>query len=138
MLTGLMLTLLLQTQFQSPSCAAGEGWNFVVRGRDIEKSPRWNERESTPPFSPRAAVRSARAFLRQMNCKDADSWEVLEVALRPIRGEPDLWIYVIRFGEPLPIAKGSVGSVFQRVVDVPVLMSGATVPHSVGAWPPPK
>lgn len=137
MLHALMLMLLLQTQFQSPSCAAGEAWQFVVRGHEIDKNPRWSERNDRPPLAPRAAVRSARAFLRQMKCKDADAWEVLEVALRPIGGERDLWIYVVKFGEPLPVPKGSViGSVFPRVVDVPVLMDGTTVPHSVGTRPP--
>jgi hypothetical protein len=43
MLSAVMFALLLQVRFQSPSCTAGEEWEFVVRGRDVDRSPRWPE-----------------------------------------------------------------------------------------------
>jgi hypothetical protein len=73
-----------------------------------------------------------------MSCKDAGAWEVVEVGLRPIRSERDVWIYVVKLQEPLPTLKGSAGSMFPRVVDIPVLLDGTALVPSVGPWPPPR
>lgn len=137
MLTAILFTLLLQTRFQSPSCIAGEGWEFVVRSRDLEKSPRWHETSDTPPLAPRGAIRAARSLLVRMSCKAADEWEVAAVALRPIAGERDGWIYVVTFVEPLRTPKIAVlGSTLRRPVDIPVLLDGTALTPAVGPWPP--
>jgi hypothetical protein len=70
-----------------------------------------------------------------MSCKDAEAWELAEITLRPIAGEREVWVYVVRFQEPLRIPPGSVaGSVLRRVVDVPVLLDGTALAPSVGGW----
>lgn len=61
MLVGVLLTALLQVRFQSPSCVASKGWNFAVRGRDVDKSPRWPETNDAPPLAARVAIRAARS-----------------------------------------------------------------------------
>lgn len=62
MLSAVMFALLLQMRFQSPSCIAGEGWEFLVRGTDVDKSPRWSETSDAPPLTPRAAVLHGRCW----------------------------------------------------------------------------
>ena len=137
MLATVLLTLLLQMRFQSPGCVAGEGWEFVVRGRDMDKSPRWPEANDAPPLPARAAIRAARSLLSRLSCKDADKWELAAVALRPVAGEQDRWVYVVTFVEPLVLPNGSVvGSMLRRPVDVPVLLDGTALTPVVGAWPP--
>lgn len=101
MLVAVLLVLILQTRLQSPSCTAGEGWELVVRGAGVDKSSRWPDADDAPPLPPRTAVRAARAFLEHMSCKDAGEWELASVALRPVAGERDVWVYVVTFVEPL-------------------------------------
>ena len=137
MLTAVLLTVLLQTRLQSPSCIAGEGWEFVLRGRDVDKSPRWSEANDAPPLPARAAIRAARSLLERMSCNDVDKWDLSAVALRPVAGERDVWVYVVTFVEPLAPLKGSaLGSTLRRSVDVPVLLDGTALMPAVGAWPP--
>lgn len=142
MLLCLIVTLLVQTprftsRFTSPSCVPTEGWGFVIAGRDLEKSPRWKPTDDTPPVSARAAERAARAFLRRVPCKDADAWELQQIALQPLPGERDVWVYVIKYTEPLPLQKGpAVGSFIPRIVEVPVLLDGRVPTTSSGPWPP--
>jgi hypothetical protein len=136
MVDAFTVALLLQMWFQSPSCTPGEGWEFVVGGRYLERSPRWPAGTDSPPLAPRAAVRSARSLLHLMSCKDAETWEVVEVALRRLGGEGDVWVYLVRFQEPLRVAKGSVGVTAARVLDVPVLLDGTALRPAVGSWPP--
>ena len=137
MLTAVLVTLLLQTRFQSPSCVAGEGWEFVVRSRDLGKSPHWSQANDNPPLAARAAIRAARAVLSRMACKDPDHWELAAVALRPVAGESDTWMYVVTFVEPFAPPRGSVaGSALRRSVDIPVLLDGNALTPSVGPWPP--
>jgi hypothetical protein len=133
-----VLTLVLQAQqFQSPSCVEGQGWNYVIRERDLGKTPRWGEPQDAPPLPPRAAIRSAREFLRRMTCQGVDQWEVHQVALQPIAGTLDVWVYLVKFVEPSRVPKrGSAGSFFPRAVDVVVLLDGTAVAPSVGPWPP--
>jgi hypothetical protein len=101
MIGAVLFALLLQTRIQSPSCTAGEGWQFVVRSRDVDKSPRWIESLDAPPLPPRAAVRAARSMLGKMSCKDAERWELAAVALRPFAGAPNVWIYMVTLAEPV-------------------------------------
>jgi hypothetical protein len=137
MLNAVILMLLLQVRFESPGCMAGEGWSFALGARELDSSPRWQESVDEPPLAPRAAIRAARSLLGHMSCKQADSWEVVDVALRPVKGERNVWIYVVKFQEPLALKKGSaVGSVFPRVVDILVLLDGTAVTPSVASWPP--
>lgn len=137
MLSAFMFTLLLQMRFQTPSCIAGEGWAFVVRGRDVDKSPRWQETRDAPPLAPRAAIRAARATLGRMSCKESEEWELVAVALRPVAGEPDVWVYLVTLMEPLRMPKASaLGSIARRTVDIPVLLDGTALTPSVGPWPP--
>src|SRR5258706_3061221 len=140
MVVPFVLTLVLAAQqFQSPSCIEGQGWSYVVRERDLGKTPRWRQQDDVPPLAPRAAVRSARESLRRMTCKDVDRWEVRQVALQPIASAADVWVYVIKFAEPLAMPTRAVaGSGFPRVVDVVVLLDGTAVAPSVGPWPPPR
>ena len=67
MLDAFLLMLLLQARFQSPSCAAGEGWIFILRGADLDKTPRWHNSTDAPPLAPRTAIGAARSLLRQMS-----------------------------------------------------------------------
>jgi hypothetical protein len=115
-----VLTLVLEAQqFQSLSCVEGQAWNYVIRARDLEQTPRWREPDDAPPLPPRAAVRSAREFLRRMRCQDVDQWEVHQVALKPIAGKTDVWVYLVKFVEALRVPKRmGPGSFFPRVVDV--------------------
>ena len=72
-----------------------------------------------------------------MSCKDADKWELAAVSLRPVAGEPDVWVYEVTFVEPLAPLKGpSLGSTLRRPVDVPVLLDGTALTPAVGAGPP--
>src|SRR5438105_4791456 len=96
----LSLLLLLVTQgprFASPSCTPGQGWEYVLSGRDFDRSPRWRTTDDAPPLAPRAAVRSARAFIGGMKCGQPDEWELHRVSLQPIAGEPDVWVYIVEF-----------------------------------------
>ncbi len=137
MLTAVTLALVLQMRFQSPGCTAGEGWEFVVRGQDLDKSPRWLESSEAPPLPARAAIRAGRSVLRRMSCKEAEQWELGTVALRPILGEQDLWVYLITFVEPFdPPKRRVLGSVSRRVIEIPVLLDGTALLPSVGRWPP--
>lgn len=137
MLLAVLLAGLLQTRFQSQSCIAGEGWEFVVRGSEVAKSPRWSDTRDAPPLPPRAAIRAARALLERMSCKDAGDWELSAVALRPVAGEREVWVYVVTFMEPLGRLRGSaVGSVLRRTVDIPVLLDGGALLPAKGSWPP--
>ena len=92
MLSAVLFTLLMQMRFHSSSCIPGEGWEFVVRGPDVDKSPRWHETSDAPPLAARAAIRAARSTLGRMSCTEAEGWELAAVALRPVAAEPDLWI----------------------------------------------
>ena len=137
MFSAVMFALLLQMRFHSPSCSAGEGWAFVVRGPDVDKSPRWAETRDAPPLAPRAAIRAARSLLGRMSCKEAEKWELAAVALRPVAGEPDVWVYMVTFVEPFRVPKGSmVGSMLRSAVDIPVLLDGTALTPAVGPWPP--
>ena len=136
MLDAFMLTLFLQMQFQSPGCSMGDGWAFVLRGGDVDRSPRWLDTSDAPPLAPRAAVRSARSLLGRMSCSDADGWEVAAVAMRPVGGAGDVWISIVTFQEPLRPPKGSVGAMLPRVLEIPVLMDGTVLMPSVGPGPP--
>ncbi len=104
MLSTLMLMLLLQMRFQTPGCKTGEGWEFVVRGQDVDKNPRWLESSEAPPLSARAAIRAGRAVLRQMSCNEPEQWGLENVALRPVLGEQDVWVYIVTFVEPAVLA----------------------------------
>lgn len=137
MISAVLFALLLQMRFQSPSCTASEGWEFVVRSRDVDKTPRWPESHDAPPLAPRAAVRGARIILGQMSCKEAEAWELAAVALRPVAGEPNVWVYMVTFVEPVRVSKGSkVGSMLRRIVDIPVLLDGTALIPAIGPWPP--
>jgi hypothetical protein len=138
MLSAFMMALLVQTHFQSPSCTVGEGWQFVIRPGEADRSPRWQQSNDVPPLTPGAAVRAGRSLLHRMSCQNAETWELAEVALRPVVGERDVWVYVVKFQEPLRVAKGSIGSVFPRVVEIPILLDGTALMPSVGPWPPNK
>ena len=135
--SAVLFALLLQMRFHSPSCTPSEGWEFVVRSRDVDKSPRWPDSHDAPPLAPRAAVRAARSILGKMPCKEAEGWELAAVALRPVAGEPNVWVYMVTFVEPFRVSKGSVaGSMPRRVVDIPVLLDGTALTPVVGPWPP--
>jgi hypothetical protein len=137
MLSAVVFALLLQMRFQSPSCTAGEGWEFVVRARDVERSPRWLETQDAPPLAPRAAIRAARSILGRMSCKGLEEWELATVALRPVAGEPHVWVYLVTLIEPLRVPKGSIaGSMLRRAVDIPVLLDGTALTPAIGPWPP--
>ena len=137
MLSAVMVALLLQMRFQSPSCTAGEGWEFLVRGTDVDKSPRWSETSDAPPLAPRVAIRAARSVLGRMGCNEAEDWELAAVALRPVADEPNVWVYVVTLIEPLRTPKGAVlGSTLRRAVDIPVLLDGTALTPSIGPWPP--
>ena len=136
MLSTIMFVVLLQMRFQSPGCTAGEGWEFLVRGTDVDTSPRWPETTDAPPLAPRAAIRAARSRLDRMSCKEPEHWEVEAVSLRPIAGQPNAWVYVVTFVEPLGAPKPPAGSSLRRTVDVPVLLDGTALTPSVGPWPP--
>jgi hypothetical protein len=137
-LLSLIVTLLMQTpRFMSPSCVPGEGWGFVIAGPDLAKSPRWKATDDAPPLTARAAERAAREFLRRAPCNDADVWTLHQIALQPLSGERDVWVYVIEYTEPLPLPKGAaVGSFIPRIVEVPVLLDGRVPTTAPGPWPP--
>lgn len=134
MLTAVIAGLLLQMRFVSPGCAPGDGWEFVVRSRDTAQGPRWTAEADAPPLAPRAAIRAARSLLDRMSCRDAAGWEVASVALRPLGGGPDAWVYVVTLVEPVPAAKEPAGSTLRRTVEVPVLLDGTALTPSVGPW----
>lgn len=137
MFDALLLTLLLQVRYQSPSCMVGEGWSFVVQQTALDKGPPWQERDDAPPLAPRAAIRSARALLVRLSCKDADDWEVSQVALRRVRADLKAWMYVVTVQEPIRIPTSSpVGAVHPRIIEIPVLLDGTALIPSVGPWPP--
>lgn len=137
MIGAVLFALLLQMRFQSPSCAASEGWEFAAHSRNIDKAPRWPESQDAPPLAPRAAVRAARSMLGKMSCKEAESWEPAAVALRPVAGEPNVWVYIVTLVEPFRVPKGSMaGSTIRRMVDIPVLLDGTALRPVVGPWPP--
>ena len=135
----LSLILLLATQgprFASSSCAAGQAWEYVLRGHDFDRSPRWRTTDDAPPLAPRVAVRSARAFLGRMKCEQPDEWELHRVSLQPIAGEPDVWVYIVEFLR-LRVPKDAViGSGSPSQVSVVVLLDGTPVAPSVKLWPP--
>jgi hypothetical protein len=135
MLTTLMMTLLLQAFFRSPSGTAGEGWQFVMA--EVNKSPRWRPTSDAPPLTSRAAVRASRSLLHRMSCKDAETWELAEVALRPVGSERDVWVYVVKFQEQYASRQAPSGR-FPRVVEIPVMLDGTAEIPSVGPWPPRK
>ena len=137
MLNAVLFALLLQMRFQSPGCTASEGWEFVVRSRDVATSPRWSESHDAPPLAPRAAVRAAGSILGKMSCKEAEGWELAAVALRPVAGERNVWVYMVTFVEPFRVPKGSMaGTMPRRTVDIPVLLDGTALTPVVGRWPP--
>jgi hypothetical protein len=137
MLSAVTFALLLQMRFQSPSCIAGEGWEFLVRGADVDKSPRWSQTSDAPPLAPRTAIRAARSMLGRKGCREAGDWELGAVALRPVAGEPNVWMYMVTFVEPLRTPKGAVlGSTLRRAVDIPVLLDGTALTPSIVRWPP--
>ena len=139
MLLPLVFALVLQAPyFQFPSCAGGEMWKFVVRERDVERIP-WHDTDAAPPLAPRAAVRSARELLRRMGCRGADAWELHQIALQPIAGVRDAWVYLVEFTEPRPRPKAnSVVSVLPRVATVVVLLDGTAVTPSAYPVQPPR
>ena len=72
-----------------------------------------------------------------MSCNEAEAWELAAVALRPVAGERDVWVYMVTFLEPLRMPKGGVlGSTMRRSVDIPVLLDGTALMPAVGVWPP--
>ena len=132
----LVLTLLLQVRYQSPSCTVGEGWSFVVQQSSLDNSSLWQEQEDAPRLAPRAAIRSARALLARLSCKDANDWEVSQVGFRRVSPVLKSWLYVVSLQEPIRVPKGSVvGAVSPRFIEIPVLLDGTAVTPSVGAWP---
>jgi hypothetical protein len=133
-----MLVLVMQApRFESPSCVDGQVWAFVIRERDVSSGPRWTEADEAPPLTPRAALRSARAFLGRMTCRQPDAWEVHQISLQPIAGERDMWVYVVEFVQPLHVPKDTlIGSSLRRGVSVVVLLDGTVVVPSVGLSPP--
>lgn len=136
MLSGLVLAMLLQMRIESVGCGADERWAFVVRGRDVDMSPRWSEASEAPPLAPRAAIRAARSMLGRMSCPGADAWEPAAVALRPIAGTPNAWMYVVTLVEPLRAPGGpAAGSSFRRAVEIPVLLDGTALTPVVDPRP---
>jgi hypothetical protein len=107
------------------SYAQGMRWEFVVREADLDGSPRWQPSAENPPLSPRAAIQSGRSLLRKF-IERADDWELRSVALQPVPGRSDFWLYLVEFWEPIR-PKASVGSVHPSQVRVVVLMNGTAV-----------
>lgn len=138
MVLPVMLVLVMQApRFDSPSCVEGQAWEYVIREHDFGKSPRWREADDTPPLTPRAALRSARAFLGRMECSQPDAWELHQISLRPIAGERDVWVYIVELVQPLRVPKdAAIGTSFRREVPVVVLLDGTAVAPSVRPWPP--
>lgn len=76
-------------------------------------------------------------MLGRMGCREAEDWELAAVALRPVAGEPNVWIYMVTFVEPLRAPEGAAsGSMLRRAVDIPVLLDGTALNPSIGSWPP--
>jgi hypothetical protein len=136
-LLSLTFVLLLQTRFQSPGCTAGQPWEFRPTEAQLNSSPRWKQGDDNPPLSPRAAERAARSLLQQLKCESAADWELHQIALQPVSGMQNVWIYLVEFSQALGIRKNTaVGSSLPRVVDVVVLFNGKAVVPAQPAWPP--
>jgi hypothetical protein len=136
MLLSMLLFLAAQgPSFTSPSCTPGQQWEFTLRGRDVDKSPRWTAADDAPPLAPRAAVRSARAFLGRMKCEQPDEWELHQVSLRPILAERDVWVYIVEFLHFRVPKDAVIGSASPSEARVVVLLDGTAIVPTVMPWP---
>jgi len=69
-----------------------------------------------------------------MSCANVDGWEVVQINLRRIDGSPDAWTYIVTFRPTFEVASGShIGSRLARLIEVPVLLSGAVPKASANA-----
>lgn len=137
MLVSMMMVLVAAQgpSFTSPACTPGQQWVFVLSGRDVDKSPRWAATADAPPLAPRAAVRSARAFLERMKCGRPGEWELHQVSLRPIPGERNAWVYSVEFLRLRVPNDAVIGSAFPDVVSVVVSLDGTVIAPAVKPWP---
>ena len=106
---------------QPDNWVAGKHYRNSFTDEEIASTPIWDDTQSTPPVTPRAAVVAARSCLQRLNLP-IKKWDVSRIELQPA-GDDGHWLYQVLFMEHLDGSKPSLRTGFE----VTVLMNGVAV-----------
>ena len=106
---------------QPDNFVGGKHYKTMLTDEEVASTPIWDDAQSTPPVTPRAAVLAARDCLRGLHLPITE-WEVSTIELQPV-GRDGHWLYQVRFMEHRDDREPGLRTGFE----VTVLMNGVAV-----------